>query len=392
MGAEEREYAKLFSNPEIYIEQHGHYATLKVGIRAAFANTYDISDVRAEFYMESDNLGLDHYLECIVASRTLKQYAQIIRNFQLNHLNENQFYLALPHLLGEALNLNAVAYGLSQLALSSILGDSEMYMSLTQIVENTIYGTLDWKSYYRGINPDGTDYTDGIDDKIEEIANLLESLAEKWLNLGDDGELDPDDRQNISSDIDDILYKIEYLIGFLTQYPVSGSETGQGGFGYSMMRIYHCGSQVPNWAKTGWETVRHLLWWEKDIDELHCLAYVGTVDQNKSLLYSILNVLDQSRPTDGGIDRTGPETFITDGPSGTITTNDVTFAFTGSDDVSPTSSLVYAYGLEGYDTDWSDYTSSTSKTYIGLPNGSYTFYVKAKDSAIEVHPYHDLLQ
>jgi hypothetical protein len=81
-------------------------------------------------------------------------------------------------------------------------------------------------------------------------------------------------------------------------------------------------------------------------------------------------------------DTTPPDTSITGGPpSGTITYNDVTFTYTGSDDVTYTSNLIYSHKLDGYDSDWSSYTSSTLKSYNDLPNGSYTFYVKAKDEA-----------
>ena len=80
-------------------------------------------------------------------------------------------------------------------------------------------------------------------------------------------------------------------------------------------------------------------------------------------------------------DTTPPDTSITDGPSGTITYNDVTFTYTGTDNVTSTSNLVYSYKLDGYDSSWSSYASSTSKSYNDLPNDSYIFYVRAKDEA-----------
>ncbi len=81
-----------------------------------------------------------------------------------------------------------------------------------------------------------------------------------------------------------------------------------------------------------------------------------------------------------------PDTSITSGPSGTIDYRDVTFNWTGSDDITSTSNLVYSYKLDGYDSSWSSYSSSTSKSYYGLSNGSYTFYVKAKDQSGNVDP------
>lgn len=76
---------------------------------------------------------------------------------------------------------------------------------------------------------------------------------------------------------------------------------------------------------------------------------------------------------------TPPDTSITGGPSGTITYNDVTFTYTGSDNATSTSNLAYSYMLDGYNSSWSSYSTSTSKSYYDLPNASYTFYVKAKD-------------
>ena len=80
-----------------------------------------------------------------------------------------------------------------------------------------------------------------------------------------------------------------------------------------------------------------------------------------------------------GVDVTPPETTITSGPSGCIGTADVTFTWTGSDNRTPTAELLYSYKLEGFDADWSAWAGATSKSYTGLPDGDYTFKVKAKD-------------
>ena len=76
-----------------------------------------------------------------------------------------------------------------------------------------------------------------------------------------------------------------------------------------------------------------------------------------------------------------PETTITAGPAGTIGYNNVSFTWTGSDDDTPAAQLVYSHTLEGYETSWSTWASSTSKPYTNLPDGDYTFKVKAKDQA-----------
>jgi hypothetical protein len=79
------------------------------------------------------------------------------------------------------------------------------------------------------------------------------------------------------------------------------------------------------------------------------------------------------------VDTTPPETAITSGPSGCIGTADVTFTWTGSDNRTPTAELLYSYKLGGFDANWSAWTGDTSKSYTGLPDGDYTFKVKAKD-------------
>jgi len=62
----------------------------------------------------------------------------------------------------------------------------------------------------------------------------------------------------------------------------------------------------------------------------------------------------------------------------------VSFTWSGSDNCS--TSLQYQYKLDGRDTTWSSWSSSTSKSYSGLSAGTYTFCVKAKDEKGNVSP------
>jgi hypothetical protein len=93
-----------------------------------------------------------------------------------------------------------------------------------------------------------------------------------------------------------------------------------------------------------------------------------------------------SPPSPPPPDTTPPNTFMTGGPLGVITEKDVTFTFSGMDNKTSTSNLIFAWFLEGYDTSWSGYSRTTSKTYTNLPNGSYMFFVRARDAANNVDP------
>ena len=81
------------------------------------------------------------------------------------------------------------------------------------------------------------------------------------------------------------------------------------------------------------------------------------------------------------IDITTPDTSITSGPTGTIAVNSATFSWTGSDNVTPAASLVYAYRLDPIEPSFSAFGGATSKSYTNLASGNYTFYVKARDQA-----------
>jgi uncharacterized protein (DUF2345 family) len=83
----------------------------------------------------------------------------------------------------------------------------------------------------------------------------------------------------------------------------------------------------------------------------------------------------------GGQDTTPPNTSITIGPTGTITVNNATFNWTGSDNVTAPANLLYAYRLDPIEPVFSAFASTTTKSYSNLANGNYTFYAKARDQA-----------
>jgi hypothetical protein len=67
-----------------------------------------------------------------------------------------------------------------------------------------------------------------------------------------------------------------------------------------------------------------------------------------------------------------PQTTITKGPSGPSTSTSATFRFASND-----TAATFQCKLD--DRNWS--SCSSGKTYTGLPQGSHTFKVRAKDSA-----------
>src|SRR4030042_1898353 len=85
-------------------------------------------------------------------------------------------------------------------------------------------------------------------------------------------------------------------------------------------------------------------------------------------------------------DTTPPEGRITVAPDMTINYNEVTFEWTGGDDTTPTANLTYSYYLEGHDSSYSPFSADTTKTYIDLPDGTYTFYVKSRDDPGNIDP------
>ncbi|MGH8597531.1 MAG: hypothetical protein ACREXT_12815, partial [Gammaproteobacteria bacterium] len=84
------------------------------------------------------------------------------------------------------------------------------------------------------------------------------------------------------------------------------------------------------------------------------------------------------------VDTTPPDTTITSGPSGTITTNGASLTWTGSDNLTATANLLYAYRLDPIELTFSAFGSATSKSYSNLANRDYTFLVQARDQATNV--------
>lgn len=88
-------------------------------------------------------------------------------------------------------------------------------------------------------------------------------------------------------------------------------------------------------------------------------------------------------------DVTPPNLSIVTAPTGPKDAGSVLFRWFAIDDITPTfyttvefyDVILYSYKLEGYDAAWSTWGETISKTYSNVPDGNYTFNVKAKDVA-----------
>lgn len=79
-----------------------------------------------------------------------------------------------------------------------------------------------------------------------------------------------------------------------------------------------------------------------------------------------------------------PMTSFVEVPPAVSAESFVTFSWTGQDDATDSADILYQYKLDGVDTDWSVWDASTSQSY-DLPNGAYTFWVRAKDESENIN-------
>jgi subtilisin len=105
------------------------------------------------------------------------------------------------------------------------------------------------------------------------------------------------------------------------------------------------------------------------------------VDWSTALATQVMMDQDYQLTAVYGPDITPPNTNITSAPTGTITSNNATFSWTGTDSGTPTAALQYAYRLDPLETSFSAFGATTTRNYSNLANGNYTFFVKAKDLA-----------
>jgi hypothetical protein len=79
------------------------------------------------------------------------------------------------------------------------------------------------------------------------------------------------------------------------------------------------------------------------------------------------------------VDNTAPDTSVTNGPDGPIDAAGATFTFAGTDNLTPATSLVFAWRLDA--DAFTPYTETTAATVSGLAAGPHAFEVKSRDLA-----------
>lgn len=75
-----------------------------------------------------------------------------------------------------------------------------------------------------------------------------------------------------------------------------------------------------------------------------------------------------------------PTTSFLNTPPAVSEISNISFTWTGQDNVTAAENLQYQYKLAGYDSDWSALSNTTSENY-DLANGVYTFQIRAIDEA-----------
>ncbi|MCE5324772.1 right-handed parallel beta-helix repeat-containing protein [bacterium] len=189
-----------------------------------------------------------------------------------------------------------------------------------------------------------------------------------------------------------ILYTVAWHSGSTDNPGISSTIRGGVGFHSTITSplsgsSYIYGADIAFAATTTGGTAPYTYKWSSDIDGVlstqqsfttytlsvgkHVIALTSTDSAGRIDEVSVIVYVTE--------DASAPDTSITSGPSNNsyTCTDAVTFTFTGSDDATPTSRLVYRWSLD--DGAWSTDSAQTTVDLSGLATGSHTFEVAAVD-------------
>jgi hypothetical protein len=148
------------------------------------------------------------------------------------------------------------------------------------------------------------------------------------------------------------------------------------GSGIDEMRLRN--ENTPTWDGVAWENYTPSRQWQLSNGDGTKTVFVEFKDNAGNASQGVISdqiLLDTS-------DSTAPVPSIDTGPDGPTSDNTPTFTFSGSDNVTAASNLLFSYKVDT--GSWSSYFSDTSVTLggaTGLTDGSHTFFVRAKDQA-----------
>ncbi len=219
------------------------------------------------------------------------------------------------------------------------------------------------------------------------VTITLKDVSPTTINPGDTGNftLTIEIPKGIYKNVGSITISLDEIDGSAWGIPTSVTVTGKSGWTYNTptagsIKLYATGSGSNNLQPGDTLTVTFSVTAPSSVSGMSKLRVTGYENQDytgesnaKQKVISVGSVVI--------VDNTAPDTLIISGPPDWINNEKVTadFTWTGSDDVTPTSGLVYSYKVDS--GAWSAYSGNTSASLTGLPEGVHTFYVAAKDAA-----------
>jgi len=117
---------------------------------------------------------------------------------------------------------------------------------------------------------------------------------------------------------------------------------------------------------------------DNGIIHLNIEKYIGSRLPIQVLLSSVSLINKKDSIVYGGFQNTAIKEKIKI-PKFTIANNALHFEFSVPNFANQ-STILYSYKLDGYDKEWADWTNKTEKDYTNLPDGKYSFSVKAKNN------------